>query len=119
MTQADIGLLRKSVESVDVMLAERPGSALPARITRETPAGRVELPSAALGTAGGGTIRVSSRDETGTTAAEAFFELEVRLQDASAISRVGGRAYVRVNHSAEPLAAQWATSVKQLLLGRL
>ena len=119
VSQSDIGLLREGVESVEVRLAEQLNTTFSAVIARETPAGRFELPSAALGTAGGGTIAVSTRDESGTTAAEAFFPLELKFQDRPALTRVGGRAFIRVNHAARPLATQWATSARQLLLGRL
>src|SRR5262249_19863094 len=64
--QDDIELVRNRLRRVFVKLAERIDEKLSARIIREVPAGREDLPSKALGGAGGGTLPVDPRDKQGT-----------------------------------------------------
>ncbi len=117
--QANIGLVRQQVSNVQVRLAERLGDAVEARILREIPSGSVELPSAALGAAGGGNIAVSTTDEDGRTAVVKVFRVDLELPEGLEISGLGERAYVRFEHGGEPLARQWLRRARQLLLSRL
>ena len=59
--QDDIDLVRNRLRSTSVKLAERLDETLPARIIREVPAGRDDLPSKALGGPGGGALCRSIR----------------------------------------------------------
>jgi putative peptide zinc metalloprotease protein len=117
--QDRVGLLRSHDTQVEVVLAERMGQPLPAEVVREIPAGSEELPSMALGAAGGGDIAVDTRDEAGRTATEKVFQLELALPSYTRATGIGGRTYVRLDHGSEPLWRQWARSVRQLLLSRL
>ena len=117
--QDRIGLLRAQVEAVEVRLAESLDRTIPARLVREIPAGSEELPSSALGAAGGGDIAVDARDGRGRTATEKVFQVEIALPPGTPVSGVGGRAYVRLEHGSEPLWRQWSRSLRQLLLSRL
>ena len=117
--QDRVGLLRSRPTEVQVMLAERLGEVLPARVIREIPGGSEALPSMALGEAGGGKIALDSSDETGRTASEKVFQLELALPPDARATGVGGRAYVRLHHGSESLWLQWARRLRQLLLSRL
>ena len=117
--QSAIGLVRQQVQQVEVRLAERLDQTIIASIVRETPSGSTDLPSRALGAAGGGDIAVTKTDAAGTTAAEKVFQLDLSLPDDLAITGLGERAYVLFDHGAEPLARQWLRSGRQLVLSRL
>lgn len=117
--QTHINLLRQGVRQTRVRLGEQAATTLGARIVREVPAATRELPSAALGTLGGGMIAVDLSDSTGTTAAERLYVVDLGLDEPLASPRVGGRAHVRFEHPAEPLGFRLYRAVRQLLLGRL
>ncbi len=117
--QENIGLVRKQVSDVQVRFAERLGQTIDTHILRETPAANRKLPSAALGVTGGGDITLSMGDDTGRTAAEKFFQLDMALPAGLNLVGLGGRAYIRISHGAEPLAKQWSRTVRQLFLSRL
>jgi putative peptide zinc metalloprotease protein len=117
--QSSIGLVRRQVEKVEVRLAERLDAVVEASILRETPSGSTDLPSRALGVAGGGEIAVRTSDEAGITAAEKVFQLDLSLPDDLRITGLGERAYVRFDHGSESLARQWLRSGRQLVLSRL
>ena len=118
-SQTDIGKLRQGVDSVEIRLAESLGTAINARLIRETPSGSHQLPSKALGAAGGGKIAVANNAQQQTTATEKFFNIEFALDDSVPGSRVGGVAYVRVRHRSAPLARQLSTVFKQSFLHKL
>ncbi|HSC00733.1 MAG TPA: hypothetical protein VLE45_12520, partial [Burkholderiaceae bacterium] len=56
--QDDIALVRERTRAVEVMLAAWGAEPVPARIRREVPGGSTQLPTAALGRAGGGRFAV-------------------------------------------------------------
>lgn len=114
--QPDIGLIRQKTRWVSVRLAESLGEAIMAKIARQTPSATDLLPSAVLGTQGGGPFAVDPLDERGVRVLEEVFDLELDLQRP--VSRLGGRAYVRFHHGSEPLAQQWYRRVRQLFLRR-
>lgn len=117
--QSSIGLVRQQVNRVEIRLAERLGETVTSSILRETPSGSTDLPSRALGAAGGGDIAVRMNSEAGATAAEKVFQIDLSLPDDLKITGVGERAYVRFEHGSEPLASQWLRSGRQLVLSRL
>jgi putative peptide zinc metalloprotease protein len=101
------------------MLADQRGTVVSAQLIREIPAGSEELPSSALGAAGGGDVAVDASDARGRTATDRVFQIELALPEGTAVSGVGGRAYVRLDHGRESLWRQWARGLRQLLLSRL
>ena len=119
IAQADIGLLRARTDGVSVQLADRPGLTFAARIVRELPGATRNLPSAALGTAGGGTLEVDPQDPDGRRLLEPVFQLELAVDEAGAPTHSGGRAYVRFEHGRVPLAQQFWQRLRQLLLRHL
>jgi putative peptide zinc metalloprotease protein len=72
-----------------------------------------------LGLAGGGTFAIDPEARDAETAFRAAFVFDVEIDAAAAAERLGGRAYVRFDHGALPLARQWYRQLRQLLLERL
>jgi putative peptide zinc metalloprotease protein len=116
--QAAIDLVRQRTTRVDVRLAERLDEVVPAVILRAVPAASEQLPTMALGAAGGGQIAVDPRDQHGVTAIERVFQVDLELPVRSRFLNIGGRAYVRFDHGREPLLVQWYLATRQLFLAR-
>jgi len=116
VSQADIGLVRERVTKIEVRLAEQPALSLRADIERIIPAADLNLPSAALGTAGGGIVPVDPTDPDGLRALKSLFQLDLSLPEAVKDPHIGGRVYVRFEHGTMPLAMQWYRSLRQLLV---
>jgi putative peptide zinc metalloprotease protein len=119
VAQSEVALVRERTRGVQVRLASALGQIHGASIARAVPGGTDRLPSAALGTAGGGRFAVDSADEQGTRLRENVFEFEVALPAAAAGSYAGERVYVRFDHGFEPLAWRWGRALRRLLLSRL
>ena len=116
VTQDDIGLVREKTQGVEIKLAERLTQVYEATVLREIPAASEQLPSVALGFKGGGIIPLDPVDETGETAFETVFQIELKLPELIAIKHPGERVYVRFDHGNETLAMQLFRSLRQLLL---
>jgi putative peptide zinc metalloprotease protein len=114
--QDDIGLVRNRTESVQLRLDDWQSEPVDSRILRQVPAATQHLPAEALGTGGGGAIPLDPRDGNGLTALDKVFVLDVELPAAAATDYLGRRVQVRFDHGAEPLAAQWYRSLRQLFL---
>ncbi len=119
LAQAQIGHLRRSLRAVHVRLAGPAGDALPARLAQAMPSAGRALPSPALGVPGGGSIPVDPRDETGLTALESVFQVELEVPGLPATEHVGRRVHVRFEHAPEPLAGRLWRATRRLLLRRL
>src|SRR5262249_40731081 len=118
--QDDIDLVRNRLRRTFVKLVERLDEAIPARIIREVPAGRDDLPSKALGGAGGGVVPLDPHDPQGTKALQRVFQVDIELpSDIAAAAAFGSRAYVRFDHDWEPIGHQIWRRARQLLLSRL
>jgi putative peptide zinc metalloprotease protein len=88
-------------------------------VKRIVPSATDQLPSAALGTQGGGAMAVDPSDREGRKSVQRFFQVDVELPpDSRSALRVGGRAYVRFDHGWEPLGLQWFRQARQLFLAR-
>jgi len=80
-----------------------------------------QLPSPALGMAGGGDIAVQSSDPKGLTAAEPFFRIHAQLPAAGAgqaqdMRRLHGRlGTMRITLPDSPLLVQWERGLRQFL----
>lgn len=116
--QEAIDLVRDRREAVDVRLAETTHKVVPAVVKRVVPTASEELPSSALGTAGGGDVPTDPLDPKGVRALQKLFQLELELSDAPEYVNVGGRVYIRFNHGWEPLAGRWYRSIRRLFLSR-
>jgi putative peptide zinc metalloprotease protein len=116
--QSDIDLIRHSTKTVQVRLAERLASPIDAGVTRLVPAASDELPSPALGSAGGGQVPMDPKDPKGQKAMRKVFQVDLQLPVELGLVNVGGRVYVRFDHGWEPLMIQWYRQGRQLFLSR-
>ena len=104
--QDAIGQVRSDTGTIRARLGERTGHLLPLRLVRMVPAASRHLPSAVLGTAGGGAVPVDPADASGRTALTQVFEVELALPPGVQ-AHPGARARVRFDHSAAPLGQRW------------
>jgi putative peptide zinc metalloprotease protein len=118
LTQSDVGLVRDQTTKIEVRLAEHNFETRAASIMNQTPASTRELPSAALGDKGGGTFVTDPNDEHGLQLQLPVFVVDVQLNDEP-LKRIGGRAWILFDHGSQPLAFQWARSIRQVFLKHL
>ncbi len=117
--QQDVARVRERTRGVEVRLASRLSEPVVGEILRIVPAASERLPSAALGTTGGGPLPVDPEDRDGLRTLEPVFQLDVRIPSGLASHRIGERAYVRFEHGAEPLGIRAWGALRRLLLRRL
>ncbi|MGH8679637.1 MAG: efflux RND transporter periplasmic adaptor subunit, partial [Burkholderiales bacterium] len=115
LPERDAALVRETTRSISVRLADAPNAPVLAELVREIPAATHELPSAALGDRGGGPYVTDPADEDALRTLEPVVLVDLKLPEV-ALQRVGGRAWVRFSHGAEPLATQWYRRLRQLFL---
>lgn len=118
VNQSDVDLVRNLTRRVDVRLAEDIPDVRQATVKRVVPSATEELPSAALGTAGGGKVAVDPADKDSRKALEKIFLIDVDLPVAERPLNLGGRAYVRFDLGWEPIGWQWYRRARQLFLSR-
>ena len=116
--QRAIGRVRDGVRAARVRLAERLDEPLSARLLGGAPAADRRLPSAALAFDGTRGIAVASGEGELRTV-EPVFHVELELPAGTALTGVGGRAYVTLVHDAEPLGRRLWRAVRQLFLEKL
>lgn len=118
VSQNRIGLVRANTGKVHAWPQGWDSEPEIAAIDREVPGGTFELPSAALGSSGGGQFPVDLSDPDGLQTLERFFQFDILLPGIAKIGNIGGRVNVRFDHGYEPLAFQWYRQLKQLFLSR-
>lgn len=114
--QNDVDLVRNDTQSVSVIPVEWGTKPYPATILREVPGATNQLPTPALGLAGGGKVPVDPADGTGVRTLQRYFEFEVILSEALDEPLLGRRVRVRFDHGYEPLGFQAYRSLRQLFL---
>ncbi len=112
--ESDAQLLRDTTQGVEVRLEES-RQPVRAQVMRDLPAATLLLPSAALGDSGGGPARTDPADKDGLRALEPVVWVDL-VVPAISLERIGGRAWVRFDQEATPLARRWLRSMRQLLL---
>jgi putative peptide zinc metalloprotease protein len=117
--QSDVALVRDRTRSVAARLASELGRVHEAQIARAVPGGTNRLPSAALGSAGGGRFAVKADDQEGVELLENVFQFDLALSDDALVAHAGQRVYVRFDHGNEPLIQRWLSSLRRLLLSRI
>lgn len=119
VSQDDAGLVQHRTDAIAVRLAESVSEVRPARLVRIVPGASDELPSPALGSAGGGEVATDPRDEKGMRAIGRSFQVDLELPAAARVANVGEHVHVRFDHGTEPLALQGWRRLRQLFLTRL
>lgn len=117
--QDQAGMVRERTERVALRLATELSTPLPGEILREVPAASDRLPSAALGTDGGGPFAVDPEDPQRTRTLGSVFQFDIALPAGVPADAIGQRVYARFDHPAEPMAVQWYRRLRQLFLSRL
>ena len=107
--------VREHTRSVSALPMDRTAQVRAGVLVAEVPAAGANLPSAALGSAAGGSILVDPTDKDGARATEPVAVFDVRVPHA-AVDRLGGRVLIRFDHGSEPMAVQWSREFRQLFL---
>ncbi len=116
VSQNDIGLVRERITQVEVRLSQQLNTVWRADIQRISPSADYQLPSAALGTGGGGYILTDPTDPEALRALNSYFQIDVQLPEEVEKAYIGGRVHVRIGHGAMPLAMQWYRRLRQLFI---
>lgn len=120
LPQVATHLFDSEVRSAEVRLRGQEDRNLRAEEVRIVPFETGQLPSQALGFAGGGEVAVSPQDPRGLTAAEPFFRIMARLPEPGApVGFAHGRSgTMRLTLDGRPLLQQWERDVRQFLQRR-
>ncbi|EEB82375.1 peptidase, M50 family [Roseobacter sp. GAI101] len=116
VSQNQIDLVRNDTQSVSVMPVEWGAEPVKAVILREVPGATQQLPTPALGTAGGGKVPVDPSDPNGVQTLGRFFEFEILMVQPSEDILLGRRVRVRFDHGTSSLGVQAYRSLRQLFL---
>ena len=117
--QQEAARIRETVTKVRVRLATAVAEEVAGELLDDVPAAIEALPSAALGSRGGGAIQVDARDEQGRKTLHRVFAFDVAVPHSDAARFVGSRAFVRFEHEASPLLGRWYDSARRLVMARL
>jgi putative peptide zinc metalloprotease protein len=118
VTQDNIDLVRTRLRSAELRFAETIETTHATRVIRERPGGVDELPTAALGAVGGGSIPVDPKDSNGMKTLERVFIFDLELPEHALPKAFGERVHVRFSHGGEPLLSQGYRRLRQLFLSR-
>lgn len=117
---AELGTLAPVANS-ELRLAGRRGEALNLASLRMVPYQRQRLMSPSLGFGGGGDVAIRPDDSSGTTAAEAFFEIQAEFAPGGLptdLAMHGMSGVLRVPVAARPLGTRMWAGLQQLLQHR-
>ena len=112
--------VRSQTRGVEVKLPQALAATLDGRLIRAVPKASQELPSAALGHGGGGSIVTDPREPNGTKSMQTVFEFDVELpalRDAPQVF-LGSRAYVSFEHAPEAVGWRWLRRLRTQLLSQ-
>lgn len=117
ISQADASrLFTGEVRGAEVRLPGRTETTYAVEDLKMIPMERRQLPSAALGFEGGGSIQTERQDRTRTRAAESFFEVRGTVVSGPEGTFQHGRSgHLRMELPPEPLLQQWIRSLRQLI----
>ena len=115
--QTEIDRLRRAGTTVRVRIPGLGSEVFEAQVVDAVGAATNELPSVALGSAGGGRIATDARNETLRRAAEDVFIVDVALAPDTPPVAAGTRVYLRFDFPSQPLGRQLLNAVRRLTLG--
>jgi putative peptide zinc metalloprotease protein len=116
--QENIGLVRRGLKNAELRFADAVPTTYKVKLLREVPSGLEELPTAALGSHGGGSVPIDPNDTKGLKTLERVFYVDLSLPPEAIPSAFGGRVFVRFEHAGEPLLSQWHRRLRQLFLSK-
>ena len=116
--QRVLEIMGKHAGAPGIILPQDMASAWPATLVRAVPKAGRALPSAALGTQGGGETVLDPRDDKGLTSLESVFEFEVALPPELPAGYIGSRVHVLFEHPAEPLGPRAWRGLRRLFLSQ-
>jgi putative peptide zinc metalloprotease protein len=112
-------LFEDKIRKADVRVYGHGDRSVPVTSYLIIPYEQKKLPSAALGWYGGGEIPVSTKDNTGTLAAESFFTIKADVAFTDGVAFYHGRAgKIRFTMGRKPLIVQGYRALRQLLQKR-
>lgn len=117
--QSDVDAVRLSTDGVEVRLPQRMAAIWPATLMRSVPSASRQLPSAVLGSQGGGQFTTDPQDEQGLRTLESVFEFELQLPGEVPHEFLGSRVHVRFEHPAEPIGLRAWRAVRRAFLSTL
>ena len=109
-------LVQANTRAVDLRLIRAMAQTVPAEISRRVPQLTDSLPSMALSTFGGGSVAVDPSDPNAVRAFGNLLHLEIAPAAELEVSELGGRAYARFSHPAEPIAFRIYRRLRQVFL---
>lgn len=118
LPQTEVDLLRQPVRRIEARIAEARTHTLLAQVANLEPAAGYQLPSPMLGEREGGPFVTDPGDRDGLRTLEPVFIVDLTVPHQP-LSRIGGRAWVHIEHPPMPLASQWLRSLRQLLVRQL
>ena len=118
--QSQVEWVRGGTRAVQVLLPQHSDEPLEGRLVRAVPRASNELPGAALGTHGGGTVVTDPSDRDGLKALETVFEFEVELPGLRGAAAVplGSHAHVSFEHAPEPIGWRWLRRLRTQFLSQ-
>ena len=116
--QNQIALIEHSVTNVELVFAENfdKGDIYESAVSAQTPKADRQLTSAALSTAGGGSL-VADPAGDGTTVLEPVFDVELEWPENAPAVNVGSHVYVKLHHSPTTLSKRLLAGMKRAFLG--
>lgn len=112
-------LFEGEIRKTEVRIFGQGGENLEVYKVRIIPFQQETLPSAALGWFGGGSVAVSSQDDTGLKTAEPFFQIYADIAPNDRVKMHHGQSgKVRFTLKPSPLLMQWGHKLRQLLQKR-
>ncbi|MEM9027337.1 MAG: HlyD family secretion protein, partial [Pseudomonadota bacterium] len=119
VSEFDADLVRAFQGKADVRFSDDLGAVYPAQVMRELPLAGNTLPSKAISTQGGGPFQLNPDPENPLRTVGRIVTFELVVPDGPVLSRVGTRAFVRINYGARPLLWQLYRPARQLILRHL
>lgn len=118
--QTDLSeLFGQKIQDVEVKLVGQAETPIAVMEYAAIPMEQTQLPSAALGYAGGGDIAVDTRDREGTKTSEPYYQVRAVVASGSGAALLHGRSgRIRFALAPEPLAWQGWRQLRQLLQQR-
>ena len=109
------GVAGQVKDQVDIRIAGMPDSEFKGIIFHKEQSGGKELPSAALGYAGGGSIETDMTEKSGLKSAERTFQVFIKPVNENTSLLAGQRVKIRCATPQKPLVVQWWQSILRLM----